>query len=417
MSTTIAIKSVTASNTFIEVCSHKITRQIEDLEKVSGILGSSFTVDGVPVDSYLTKFVCDEAKYSTMSPLKEIVDGIHVELLMRPDVLDLIIDCARLQAWPVGPRLLAIKFLETCVMLFMLDNDSKGHIAEAGGHPILDSIALHSKASRSFMILLTLLRFFSIHLGSISIFIVNRKITDDMKAKNHKDRARFVSSGEKEARKSALSAAKVGPPKLELVMGRKGDFFCAGKVNNINVDKCTKMGVLFKLLLIRALCKAYEFGDVRWTAKGAIYPKKMVSQPDYDTQWQKTAGFGCGHAVITKNEPITLSMIVNTKIRKDILRCRSCKREAVRSTVTAVSGSTESTKLKFDNIRDLIIEEDIFRDYDDALVCCVENMVEDRIIDSGALFHATFCKEELEKFSLHSSKVRLADEKTLEGEC
>ncbi|GJU17516.1 cyclase-associated protein 1-like protein [Tanacetum coccineum] len=85
-----------------------------------------------------------------------------------------------LKAWPVGPRLLAIKFLETCVLLFMPDNDSKGHIAEG-----------------------------------------LRKITDDMKAKNRKDRAGFVSSGEKEARKSALSAAKVGPPKLELVMGRK----------------------------------------------------------------------------------------------------------------------------------------------------------------------------------------------------
>nr|GEZ08103.1 hypothetical protein [Tanacetum cinerariifolium] len=136
----------------------------------------------------------------------------------------------------------------------------------AGGHPALDSITLLSKASRSFMILLTLLRFSSIHQGSITIFVVNRismtvnlkcqlvdgscngherlrKITDDMKATNRKDRAGFVSSGEKEARKSALYAAKVGPPKLELVMGRKGDFFCAGKVNNITVDKCMKMGV------------------------------------------------------------------------------------------------------------------------------------------------------------------------------
>lgn len=48
-----------------------------------------------------------------------------------------------------------------------------------------------------------------------------RKVTDDMKAKNRKDRAGIVSSGEKEARKSAASAAKAGPPKLELVMGRK----------------------------------------------------------------------------------------------------------------------------------------------------------------------------------------------------
>ncbi|GKD59085.1 retrovirus-related pol polyprotein from transposon TNT 1-94 [Tanacetum coccineum] len=34
-------------------------------------------------------------------------------------------------------------------------------------------------------------------------------------------------------------------------------------------------------------------------------------------------------------------------------------------------------------------------DYDDALVCCVENTIDDRIIDSGASFHATYCKEEL----------------------
>ncbi|GJW36973.1 retrovirus-related pol polyprotein from transposon TNT 1-94 [Tanacetum coccineum] len=43
-------------------------------------------------------------------------------------------------------------------------------------------------------------------------------------------------------------------------------------------------------------------------------------------------------------------------------------------------------------------------------VCCVE----DRIMDSGASFHATYCKEELERFKLRSSKVRLADDKTLD---
>ncbi|GJU52260.1 retrovirus-related pol polyprotein from transposon TNT 1-94 [Tanacetum coccineum] len=136
-----------------------------------------------------------------------------------------------------------------------------------------------------------------------------------------------------------------------------------------------------------------------------------------------------------------LSRLMSADIKFDdeiqALLLLSSLRESWLGTVTAVSGSTESTKLKFDNIRDLIIEEDIcrktseeysnslltskdkevhmaVRDYDDALVCCVENMVEDRIIDSGALFHATFCKEELKKFSLHSSKVRLADEKTLD---
>ncbi|KAF5735858.1 hypothetical protein HS088_TW15G01374 [Tripterygium wilfordii] len=65
------------SNSFVEGVSHKIRRQIEELERVSGIESSALTVDGVPIDSYLTRFVWDEAKYPTMSPLKEIVDNIH----------------------------------------------------------------------------------------------------------------------------------------------------------------------------------------------------------------------------------------------------------------------------------------------------------------------------------------------------
>ncbi|KAJ0111464.1 hypothetical protein Patl1_02568 [Pistacia atlantica] len=43
------------SNSFVEGVSHKIRRQIEDLERVSGVESSSLTVDGVPVDSYLTR--------------------------------------------------------------------------------------------------------------------------------------------------------------------------------------------------------------------------------------------------------------------------------------------------------------------------------------------------------------------------
>ncbi|GJX43975.1 retrovirus-related pol polyprotein from transposon TNT 1-94 [Tanacetum coccineum] len=53
-------------------------------------------------------------------------------------------------------------------------------------------------------------------------------------------------------------------------------------------------------------------------------------------------------------------------------------------------------------------------DSDDALVCCVENMVADRIMDSGASFHATYRKEELERFKLRSGKVRLADDMNLD---
>ncbi|GKB24956.1 hypothetical protein Tco_0864357 [Tanacetum coccineum] len=54
------------------------------------------------------------------------------------------------------------------------------------------------------------------------------------------------------------------------------------------------------------------------------------------------------------------------------------------------------------------------RDSDDTSVCCVKNTVEDRIIDYGASFHATYCKEELERFKLRSGKVRLTDDKTLD---
>ncbi|KAM0957814.1 hypothetical protein ACFX13_023571 [Malus domestica] len=75
------------SNNFVEGVSHKIRRQIEELERVSGVESSALTVDGVPVDSYLTRFVWDEAKYPTMSPLKEIVDSIHGQVAKIEDDL------------------------------------------------------------------------------------------------------------------------------------------------------------------------------------------------------------------------------------------------------------------------------------------------------------------------------------------
>lgn len=75
------------SNSFIEGVSQKMRRQIEELEKVSGVVSSSLSVDGVPVDSYLTRFVWDEAKYPTMSPLREIVDGIHTQIAKIEDDL------------------------------------------------------------------------------------------------------------------------------------------------------------------------------------------------------------------------------------------------------------------------------------------------------------------------------------------
>nr|GME05557.1 V-type proton ATPase subunit C [Ipomoea batatas] len=75
------------SNNFIEGVCSKIRRQIEELERASGVASSSLTVDGVPVDSYLTRFVWDEAKYPTMSPLKETVDGVHSQVAKIEDDL------------------------------------------------------------------------------------------------------------------------------------------------------------------------------------------------------------------------------------------------------------------------------------------------------------------------------------------
>ncbi|XP_023517527.1 V-type proton ATPase subunit C-like [Cucurbita pepo subsp. pepo] len=75
------------SNSFVEGVSQKIRRQIEELEKVSGVESHGLTVDGVPVDSYLTRFVWDEAKYPTMSPLRDIVDSIHTQVAKIEDDL------------------------------------------------------------------------------------------------------------------------------------------------------------------------------------------------------------------------------------------------------------------------------------------------------------------------------------------
>ncbi|GJR12199.1 retrovirus-related pol polyprotein from transposon TNT 1-94 [Tanacetum coccineum] len=155
-----------------------------------------------------------------------------------------------------------------------------------------------------------------------------------------------------------------------------------------------------------------------------------------------------------------LSRLMSVDIRFDdevqALLLLSSLPESWSGIITAVSGSTRTTKLKFDNIRDLILGEDIrrktsgeysnyllseedkdrggkqdrgqkqnrgrskskkkaskdkevhmaVRDYNEALVCCVENTVKDSIMDFGASFHATFCKEELEKFRLRSGLKR-----------
>ncbi|KAH7833512.1 hypothetical protein Vadar_007065 [Vaccinium darrowii] len=124
-----------------------------------------------------------------------------------------------------------------------------------------------------------------------------RKVTDDMKTKNRGDRTGIVGAGEKESRVCSPSFSKVGTPKLELQVGRKWVvenqigrkdlviedcdakqsvyiFGCKdsviqiqGKVNNITVDKCTKMGVVFADVV--AACEIVNCNSVEVQCQGS----------------------------------------------------------------------------------------------------------------------------------------------------
>ncbi|CAA2987044.1 Cyclase-associated protein 1 [Olea europaea subsp. europaea] len=118
-----------------------------------------------------------------------------------------------------------------------------------------------------------------------------------MKAKNRVDKTGIVNAGAKEGRFSSPSFSKIGPPKLELQMGRKWMvenqigkknlvvddcdakqsvyvFGCKdsvlhiqGKVNNITVDKCTKMGVVF--MDVVAACEIVNCSSVEVQCQGS----------------------------------------------------------------------------------------------------------------------------------------------------
>ncbi|KAK4477104.1 hypothetical protein RD792_016313 [Penstemon davidsonii] len=124
-----------------------------------------------------------------------------------------------------------------------------------------------------------------------------RKVTADMKTKNRADRTGAVIISEKDGRSGSPSFSKAGPPKLELQMGRKwvvenqiGQnnlviddcdskqsvyvFGCKnsvlqvqGKVNNITVDKCTKMGIVFKDVV--AACEIVNCTSVEVQCQGS----------------------------------------------------------------------------------------------------------------------------------------------------
>ena len=41
----------------VETITHKVRRQIDDLERASNADSSALSVDGVPIDSYITRYL------------------------------------------------------------------------------------------------------------------------------------------------------------------------------------------------------------------------------------------------------------------------------------------------------------------------------------------------------------------------
>ncbi|KAH8963045.1 hypothetical protein BDL97_05G132200 [Sphagnum fallax] len=78
---------LTKANSVVEGVTHKVKRQIDELERVAIADSSALAVDGVPIDSYVTRFSWDEAKYPTMTPLREVVDAIQDSVAKLEDDL------------------------------------------------------------------------------------------------------------------------------------------------------------------------------------------------------------------------------------------------------------------------------------------------------------------------------------------
>ncbi|GJY52949.1 retrovirus-related pol polyprotein from transposon TNT 1-94 [Tanacetum coccineum] len=112
---------------------------------------------------------------------------------------------------------------------------------------------------------------------------------------------------------------------------------------------------------------------------GAIYPNKVVSEPGYDKQWQK--------------------MEAEQKHVKIIEDRRNKVQAEYHVLELQPKGhfQNQCSKLVASKDKEVSMEA---RDSDDLLVCCVKNMAEDHIMDSGASFHATYCKEELDSWTL-----------------
>ncbi|GKA17481.1 retrovirus-related pol polyprotein from transposon TNT 1-94 [Tanacetum coccineum] len=120
-----------------------------------------------------------------------------------------------------------------------------------------------------------------------------------------------------------------------------------------------------------------------------IYPNKVISEPDRRLSISEEALGAFGKSQ-------TYREYTNYLL-------------SAKDTDTWAEGTTEGKKQNGNKSKSSSKDKEVnqaARDSDDALVCCVENTVEDRIMDSGASFHATYCKEELERFKLRSGLKR-----------
>nr|CAD1831391.1 unnamed protein product [Ananas comosus var. bracteatus] len=88
-----------------------------------------------------------------------------------------------------------------------------------------------------------------------------RKVTDDMKSKNRSDTAGVVSASEKETVSGRCS------PSQKEAHQNSSFKWVARKVNNITIDKCTKMGILFKDIV--AACEIVNCNSVEVQCEGS----------------------------------------------------------------------------------------------------------------------------------------------------
>nr|GEU52473.1 hypothetical protein [Tanacetum cinerariifolium] len=115
---------------------------------------------------------------------------------------------------------------------------------------------------------------------------------------------------------------------------------------------------------------------------------KWYQEPDYDKQWQKI-GVECTIKGEKQNKNKSKSWkIGEIKYRQNI----TCWNYNQKGHFQNKCSKVVASRVKVINMA--------VGDSDDALVCCVENTVEDHIMDFGASFHATYCKEELERIGM-----------------